>query len=160
MNPFSMLTATVTKPTDPATWRQYALGKKGALGVVVSTGVLEGITQAIEIAIPQSQTILNVAPSFLQNKTGRLGHYGQMMNHLDLRDLIVLAPAMAQGIAAIKTKNGKGKHLMAMGAGIGMKVLMRITGINPRLLNKGTTAPQAPRVMVGSGLNTSMGVTP
>ena len=162
MNPVNTLTSIIKNPTKQDTWKKFALGQKGVMGVVASTAVLEFLTQGIEGFIPQTRRVLGYAPSILQNKMDKVPNvFGipQAMNVLDVRDLIVLAPAIVATIALIKDKSNKKKHAIEALAGLGTKGVLRITGLNPSLLSRGSkTSPQNPRVTAGGGLASNMGV--
>ncbi len=164
MNPVSTLTSIIKNPLKPATWQKFALGQKGVMGVVASTAVLEFLTQGIEAFIPQSRNVLGLAPSILQNKMTRVPNVAGIpnsLNVLDVRDMIVLAPAIVSAIKIITDKPKWKKHALEAGAGFGTKGVLRITGLNPSLLSKGSkTSAQNPRVTAGGGLASNMGVTP
>tara|TARA_R110002051_G_scaffold25650_1_gene62577 strand:+ start:161 stop:655 length:495 start_codon:yes stop_codon:yes gene_type:complete len=164
MNPVKTLESVFKNPTKPETWKKFALGQKGVMGVVASTAVLEFLTQGIEAFIPQSRKVLGMAPSILQNKMTRVPNvFGipQSLNVLDVRDMIVLAPAIVATIAIFKDKTKWKKHAFEAGAGFSTKAIMRITGLNPSLLSRGSkTSAQNPRVTAGGGLASNMGVTP
>jgi len=164
MNPVNTLTSIIKNPTKQDTWKKFALGQKGVMGVVASTAVLEFLTQGIEAFIPQTRGVLGYAPGIVQNKMTKIPNVAGIpnsLNVLDVRDLIVLAPAIVATIALIKDKSNKKKHAIEALAGLGTKGVLRITGLNPSLLSRGSkTSAQNPRVTAGGGLASNMGVTP
>ena len=164
MNPVKTLESVFKNPTKPETWKKFALGQKGVMGVVASTAVLEFLTQGIEAFIPQSRKVLGMAPSILQNKMSKVPNVAgipQSLNVLDVRDMIVLAPAIVATIKLITDKSNKKKHAVEALAGLGTKGVLRITGLNPSLLSRGSkTSAQNPRVTAGGSLASNMGVTP
>ena len=164
MNPVNTLTSIIKNPLKPATWQKFALGQKGVMGVVASTAVLEFLTQGIEAFIPQSRGVLGMAPSIFQNKIGKIPNIAGIpnsLNILDVRDMIVLAPAIVATLKLITDKSNKKKHAIEALAGLGTKGVLRITGLNPSLLSRGSkTSAQNPRVTAQGGLASNMGVTP
>ena len=164
MNPVNTLTSIIKNPTKQETWKKFALGQKGVMGVVASTAVLEFLTQGIEAFIPQTRGVLGYAPSILQNKMTKVPNVAGIpnsLNVLDVRDMIVLAPAIVATIAIFKDKTKWKKHAIEAGAGFGTKGVLRITGLNPSLLSRGSkTSAQNPRVTAGGSLASNMGVTP
>jgi hypothetical protein len=162
MNPVNFLTSIIKNPLKQATWQKFALGQKGVMGVVASTAVLEFLTQGIEAFIPQSRKVLGMAPSILQNKMTRVPNVAGIpnsLNVLDIRDVIVLAPSIVSAIKIFTDKPKWKKHALEAGAGLGTKGVLRITGLNPSLLSRGSkTSAQNPRVTAGGSLASNMGV--
>ena len=153
----------ITKPQDPNSWNLFT-GRKGLTGVVLSTLALEFGTQGVEAFIPQSREILGKAPAILQNKMTKVTNvFGipQSLNVLDVRDIIVLMPAITSAlrIPFDKSAQAKKSRIAETIAGVATKGILRLTGLNPSLLSKGShTAPQAPRVTASGGLASNMGV--
>jgi len=152
----------VKKPLDPNSWK--IINKKGVTGVVLSTLALEFGTQGVEAFIPQSREILGKAPAILQNKMTKVPNvFGipQSLNVLDVRDVIVLMPAITSlvRVATDKSMQAKKSRAIEAIAGVATKGILRLTGLNPSLLSKGShTAPQAPRVTASGGLASNTGV--
>ena len=96
----------IKKPFDPNSWK--IINKKGVTGVVLSTLALEFGTQGVEAFIPQSREILGKAPGFLQNKMTKVPDvFGipQSLNVLDVRDIIVLMPAITSAVRVATDKS-------------------------------------------------------
>jgi len=158
--------ANPSKWLDPNTWKvSKVVGiTKGPKAIAVSTVILEFVTQGIEkyigskspfvrnIMDKQFQTVNQVSSKLPTN----------ISKTLDVRDLIVLAQTITSAIKIFTDKSSGGKKNRAIDAltGLATKGALRMTGLNPSLLSKGSMSPQNPRVTVGGGLTTNNGVYP
>ncbi len=158
--------ANPTKWLDPNTWKvSKVVGiTKGPKSIAASTVMLEFATQAVEKFIgeksPFVRNIMDKQFHMINRVSSKLPT--SMDKTLDVRDLIVLAPTITSAIKIITDKSSGGKKNRAIDAitGLATKGALRMTGLNPSLLSKGSTSPQNPRVTVGGGLTTNKGVTP
>jgi hypothetical protein len=149
-----------TNPLDPNSWKGFAFGQGGTVGVVVSTVVLEFLTQFLENRSTKVKEIMSISPAPLQNQAGKIPLSDKTgmnkLNSLDLRDIIVLAPSISSGIRAVKDKGTARKNrLIETGAGIGTKIALRALGLNPN--------PQVSKMLLakrGSQLKTIEGLYP
>ena len=140
----------IKNPLSSSTWKQFALGQKGVLGTATATAVLEFGTQLIDRYAP-SQVNRIMSKQVMGN--------APFLGSISVRDTIVLAPAITSALGAVKGGSKKGNIMNAL-AGYGTKVMLRRTGLNPKLLSKGSPSPTNPRVRVGSGMTQNSGVYP
>ena len=135
------VTKIISNPLNPNVWKKFALGQKGMLGVALSTVVLEFATQALEKYVPQTRGVMD----------RQLVQSSPFLGRVDVRDAIVLGPAISSGVRGVTDKSGaKMKRFMEAGVGYGTNVLLRSTGLNPNLLSKASLANAAnPRVTGG-----------
>jgi hypothetical protein len=154
----------ITKPINPNSWNiaKYIGIKKGATAVIASTVGLELITQLIERANATPTSVLKFLDyQILPNWTSKIPTGSDKIdNAIDVRDLITLMPALTNLVMAVKDKSpqAKSSRIKDSVAGVATKGIMRLFGINPHLLSKGTTAPQNPRVFVGVKSASNKGV--
>ena len=154
----------LTKPTNPESWNiaKYIGIKKGATAVIASTVGLELLTQLIERYDKTPSSVLKILDyQILPNWTAKIPTGSDKIdNAIDVRDLITLMPALTSALRVLKDKSpqAKSSRIKDAIAGISTKGIMRLLGLNPHLLSKGTTAPQNPRVFVGVSSASNKGV--
>ncbi len=102
------------------------LGMKGAAGYAAATVALEFGTQLLDRylfpKLPQLESLMTT--TVIQN--------APMLGPVDVRDTIVLMPAIQQGYKTFADKTGRPKHFTNALVAYGTKVVLRKTGLNPR----------------------------
>ena len=103
------------------------LGMKGAAGYAAATVALEFGTQLLDRYI--------LAPHFPQLEsvmTTNVVSNAPLLGPVDVRDTIVLMPAIQQGYKTFADKTGRSKHFTNAIVAYGTKVVLRKTGLNPK----------------------------